>query len=69
MKYLFESSVITRALQDSPGGKVFLGGRRAPTIAELKAREAGGDNDNDNATPDSASITKHGRTQETENVI
>jgi sugar porter (SP) family MFS transporter len=36
IKYLFEKDVVVRALQDAPGGCVFLRGRRATPIAELK---------------------------------
>jgi hypothetical protein len=39
IRYLFESQVFTRALQDAPGGRVFLGGRQAPSLDELRARE------------------------------
>ncbi|KAK7692629.1 hypothetical protein QCA50_004262 [Cerrena zonata] len=41
IKYLFEHDVIIRSLQDAPGGKLFLGGRRATPVEELKASEAG----------------------------
>jgi hypothetical protein len=39
IRYLFENQVLTRALQDAPGGKFFLHGRRAPSIEELRSRE------------------------------
>lgn len=42
IKYLFEHDVIVRSLQDAPGGKIFLGGRRAISVAELKASDVGG---------------------------
>ncbi|KAI0315088.1 general substrate transporter [Amylostereum chailletii] len=34
--WLFEDKVLTRALQDAPGGKMFLGRRRAVPVAELR---------------------------------
>ncbi|TFK49680.1 general substrate transporter [Heliocybe sulcata] len=37
IKYLFEKDVVVRALQDAPGGKVFLGRRRAASVGELRA--------------------------------
>ncbi|KAF9041024.1 sugar transporter [Hymenopellis radicata] len=40
MKYLFGKDVITRSLQDAPGGWIFLGGRRAATVEELMAKES-----------------------------
>lgn len=36
IKYLFEKDVIVRALQDAPGGKIFLGGRQAESVEELR---------------------------------
>ena len=36
VKYLFEKDVVVRALQDAPGGRVFLRDRRATPITELK---------------------------------
>ncbi|KAF5359528.1 hypothetical protein D9756_003494 [Leucocoprinus leucothites] len=41
IKHLFEKDVIVRSLQDAPGGKVFLGGRRALPIEELKRQHEG----------------------------
>ncbi|XP_006459491.1 hypothetical protein AGABI2DRAFT_177416 [Agaricus bisporus var. bisporus H97] len=38
IKYLFEHDVIVRSLQDAPGGKIFLGGRQAESVEELKKR-------------------------------
>lgn len=35
IKHLFEQDMVVRALQDAPGGRVFLGNRRAPPVAEL----------------------------------
>jgi hypothetical protein len=35
IKYLFEKDMVVRALQDAPGGRIFLGGKRAPLVAEL----------------------------------
>jgi len=40
IKYLFEKDVIVRSLEDSPGGRVFLRGRRATPVEEMK-RAAG----------------------------
>ncbi|KAI0738639.1 general substrate transporter [Daedaleopsis nitida] len=39
--WLFEDEMVTRALQDAPGGRVFLGGKRATPVAELRAAAAG----------------------------
>lgn len=36
IKYLFEKDVILRSIQDAPGGKIFLRGKRAPPVEELK---------------------------------
>ncbi len=36
IKYLFERDVIIRSLQDAPGGKIFLRGKRAPSIESLR---------------------------------
>ncbi|KAL1740219.1 hypothetical protein HDZ31DRAFT_47927, partial [Schizophyllum fasciatum] len=36
IKYLFERDVLVRAIQDSPGGRVFLGGKRAPLMEEVR---------------------------------
>jgi hypothetical protein len=36
VRLLFEHQVFVRALRDAPGGRIFLGGRRAPGVAELK---------------------------------
>ena len=36
IKYLFEKDVIVRSLEDAPGGRVFLGGRRATPVEEMK---------------------------------
>ncbi|CCM00812.1 uncharacterized protein FIBRA_02854 [Fibroporia radiculosa] len=36
IKYLFEKDIIVRSLEDSPGGRVFLGGRRATSVEELR---------------------------------
>jgi len=36
IRHLFEKDVLIRALQDAPGGRIFLGNRRATPIAELK---------------------------------
>ncbi|KAG1761509.1 general substrate transporter [Suillus occidentalis] len=37
IKYLFEKDIIVRSLEDAPGGRIFLGKRRAISIEELKA--------------------------------
>ena len=37
IRYLFEKDVIIRSLQDAPGGRIFLGGRRAVPVEQLKA--------------------------------
>lgn len=39
IKYLFESDTVVRALQDAPGGKLFLGGKSAIPVEELRERE------------------------------
>lgn len=39
IQYLFQQDVIVRALEDSPGGRMFLCGRQAIPIGELKRRE------------------------------
>lgn len=36
IKYLFEQDTVVRALQDAPGGRVFLAGRRATPVSELR---------------------------------
>jgi len=40
IKYLFEKDIILRSLEDAPGGWMFLGGRRATSVEELKAIDA-----------------------------
>ncbi|KAG1896938.1 general substrate transporter [Suillus fuscotomentosus] len=40
IKYLFEKDLILRSLEDAPGGRVFIGTRRAATVHELKAVDA-----------------------------
>ncbi|KAG2114854.1 general substrate transporter [Suillus clintonianus] len=40
IKYLFEKDIIIRSLEDAPGGRIFLGTRRAATVHELKAMDA-----------------------------
>jgi sugar porter (SP) family MFS transporter len=37
IRYLFEKDMVVRALQDAPGGHLFLGGKRAAPVWELKA--------------------------------
>jgi hypothetical protein len=69
MKYIFEGSVTIRALQDAPGGRMFLGGKRAATVEELRARDVDerpveADNDDDDR-----GSRKGGRVVENENVI
>ena len=41
IRYLFESEPVVRAIQDAPGGKFFLGSKRAVPVAELKAAAEG----------------------------
>ncbi|KAI6133493.1 general substrate transporter [Pisolithus thermaeus] len=36
VRYLFEKDIIVRSLQDAPGGRIFLGKRRAISVEELK---------------------------------
>ena len=36
IKYLFEKDVIVRSLEDAPGGRVFLGGKRATPVEEMR---------------------------------
>ncbi|KAG1738437.1 general substrate transporter [Suillus paluster] len=36
IKYLFEKDVIVRSLEDAPGGRVFLGRRRATPVKEMR---------------------------------
>ncbi|KAG0701235.1 general substrate transporter [Suillus ampliporus] len=36
IKYLFEKDVMVRSLEDAPGGRVFLGGRRATPVEEMR---------------------------------
>jgi sugar porter (SP) family MFS transporter len=40
IKYLFEKDIIVRSLEDAPGGRVFLGKRRAVSVEDLKAIDA-----------------------------
>ncbi|KAG1778986.1 general substrate transporter [Suillus placidus] len=40
IKYLFEKDIIVRSLEDAPGGRIFLGKRRAVSVDELKAVDA-----------------------------
>lgn len=52
---LFETDVILRALQDAPGGRIFIGGRRAAPVVKLSS-VAGGVEDSEAAAllgPDS----------------
>ena len=37
IKYLFEKDIILRSLEDAPGGWIFLRGRHATSVEELKA--------------------------------
>ncbi|KDQ53166.1 hypothetical protein JAAARDRAFT_137466 [Jaapia argillacea MUCL 33604] len=39
IKYLFEEDMVVRSLQDAPGGRIFLGGRRARRMDEMKGSE------------------------------
>ncbi|KAH7923102.1 general substrate transporter [Leucogyrophana mollusca] len=36
IKYLFEKDLVIRSLQDAPGGRILLGGRRAVPVEELR---------------------------------
>ncbi|KAG1829724.1 general substrate transporter [Suillus subalutaceus] len=36
IKYLFETDVIVRSLEDAPGGRVFLGGKRATPVEDIR---------------------------------
>lgn len=36
IKYLFEKDVIVRSLEDAPGGRVFLGGKRATPVEDMR---------------------------------
>ncbi|KAG2749931.1 general substrate transporter [Suillus brevipes Sb2] len=40
IKYLFEKDIIVRSLEDAPGGRVFLGKRRAVSVEDLKTIDA-----------------------------
>ncbi|KAF8839536.1 general substrate transporter [Paxillus ammoniavirescens] len=42
VKWLFEGRLWVRFVQDAPGGRWVLGGRRAPSVEELKKAEAAG---------------------------
>lgn len=46
---LFEEDMIVRALQDAPGGKLFLGGRRAKSVSQIHSEVAGHENELDSA--------------------
>ncbi|KAF9004025.1 general substrate transporter [Cyathus striatus] len=39
IKYLFNEDVTLRSLQDAPGGRLFIGNRRAKTIEELRMQD------------------------------
>ena len=41
IKYLFEYDPVVRAIQDAPGGRLFLGSKRAAPVEELKAAAEG----------------------------
>ena len=45
IRFLFEEKVCVRAIQDAPGGRLFLGSKRVPSVEELKAREMGSDDE------------------------
>jgi hypothetical protein len=36
--YVFDDKVVRRSLQDAPGGRLFLGGRRVPSVQYLKTQ-------------------------------
>ena len=50
IKYLFERDVLVRALQDSPGGRIFLGGKRAPQLEEVRQAAAESSFERDNSS-------------------
>ncbi|KAG6830861.1 hypothetical protein H0H92_014226 [Tricholoma furcatifolium] len=39
MRYIFEKDVMLRSLEDAPGGRIFIGSRRAVPISELRAQD------------------------------
>jgi len=39
IRLLFEHDIVTRSLQDAPGGKIFLRGKQAIPITDLKIAE------------------------------
>jgi hypothetical protein len=39
IKFLFEHDMLIRALEDAPGGRLFLGSKRAVPVAELRQAE------------------------------
>lgn len=52
IKYLFERDVIIRSLQDAPGGKLFLRGRRARPVVFLRDGVTEGDDTDGEANDD-----------------
>lgn len=46
IKYLYEKDVIVRALEDAPGGKIFIRGRHSTPVAELRRQAEGLEKDN-----------------------
>ncbi|KAF7796449.1 hypothetical protein EIP86_007626 [Pleurotus ostreatoroseus] len=50
IRYLFEQDVVLRAIQDAPGGRIFIGQRRAAPVEVLKAQaETGSTSESDMA--------------------
>jgi hypothetical protein len=37
MHFIFDEKVVVRSLQDAPGGRLFLGGHRVPTMEDMKS--------------------------------
>ncbi|EPQ52582.1 sugar transporter [Gloeophyllum trabeum ATCC 11539] len=57
IKYLFEKDLVLRSVQDAPGGKVFLGRRRALSVQEsrVQATESESKKDGDVSSEDGSS--------------
>lgn len=62
VKYLFETDVVIRALQDAPGGRIFLRGKHVRTVAELRKadrEEHVSVDSHDNKLPDEERVEEH----------
>lgn len=57
IKYLFERDVIVRAVQDSPGGRLFLRGKRAPELEEMREAEAEANADRDSTSKKGTAVS------------